>query len=48
MCDAPLKEHRVDWGRRLRAIPTPSPVVVLVALAVVALVVAIVTAILFR
>ena len=48
MCDAPLKKTTFDWTRRLRAIPTPSPLASLIALAVIAVAVAVVTAIVYR
>jgi len=48
MCDAPLKKKTVDWTRWLRAVPIPSPLASLVALAVIAVAVAVVTAIVYR
>jgi len=48
MCNAPLRKERFGWIRRPPALPSPSALVVLVALAVVALVVAVVTAIAYR
>ena len=48
MCNAPLKKERFAWSRWTRALPMPSPLVLLVALAIIALFVAIVTAIAYR
>jgi predicted amidophosphoribosyltransferase len=54
MCNAPLRratnkplDWALDWRRWIRWLPTPSPLVLLVTLAVIALGVAVVTAIVF-
>ena len=44
MCGAPLKKQGVEWRSYLRRIPRPSPLGILVALAVVALAIAVFTA----
>ena len=48
MCGAPLRKERFPWLRRLPSLPAPSPLVLLLTLAVIALLVAIATAIAYR
>jgi len=48
MCNAPLRKDRAAWIRRLPAMPSFSPLIVLVTLAAIALIVAVVTAVKYR
>jgi len=44
MCGAPLKQSRFDWRAKLRSIPRPTPLGILIACAVIAIAVAVYTA----